>query len=61
MEKVRRKAVTMEDVAKEANVSVTTVSHVINQTASITAETTDRVRQAIQKLGLQKDAAIETA
>ncbi|MBP3588581.1 MAG: LacI family DNA-binding transcriptional regulator, partial [Clostridia bacterium] len=29
----------------------TTVSHVINQTASITEETSDRVRQAIQKLG----------
>ena len=51
MEKIRRKAVTMEDVAKEAGVSVTTVSHVINQTASITEETSDRVRQAIGKLG----------
>ena len=51
MEKVRRKAVTMEDVAKEAGVSVTTVSHVINQTASITEETSDRVRQAIAKVG----------
>lgn len=51
MEKIRRKAVTMEDVAREAGVSVTTVSHVINQTASITGDTTDRVRQAIVKLG----------
>lgn len=51
MEKVRRKAVTMEDVAKEAGVSVTTVSHVINQTASISEETCDRVRQVIRKLG----------
>lgn len=51
MEKIRRKAVTMEDVAREAGVSVTTVSHVINQTASITEETCDRVRQAIVKLG----------
>ena len=59
MEKVRRKAVTMEDVAKEANVSVTTVSHVINQTASITAETTDRVRQAIQKLGYTPRASAD--
>lgn len=51
MEKIRRKTVTMEDVAKEAGVSVTTVSHVINQTASITEETSDRVRQAITRLG----------
>jgi LacI family transcriptional regulator len=51
MEKIRRKTVTMEDVAKEAGVSVTTVSHVINQTASITEETSDRVRQAIVRLG----------
>lgn len=51
MEKIRRKTVTMEDVAKEAGVSVTTVSHVINQTASITEETADRVRQAITRLG----------
>ena len=51
MEKIRRKSVTMEDVAREAGVSVTTVSHVINQTASITEETADRVRQAIIRLG----------
>ena len=53
MEKIRRKAVTMEDVAREAGVSITTVSHVINQTASITGETTDRVQQAIARLGYQ--------
>lgn len=59
MEKVRRKAVTMEDVAKEAGVSVTTVSHVINQTASITEEVCDRVRQAIQKLGYTPRASAD--
>ena len=59
MEKVRRKAVTMEDVAKEAGVSVTTVFHVINQTASITEETCDRVRKAIQKLGYKPRASAE--
>lgn len=51
MEKIRRKSVTMEDVAKHAGVSVTTVSHVINQTASITEQTADRVRDAIAVLG----------
>lgn len=59
MEKIRRKAVTMEDVAKEAGVSVTTVSHVINQTASITEETTDRVRQAIASLGYRPRASAD--
>lgn len=59
MEKIRRKAVTMEDVAKEAGVSVTTVSHVINQTASITEETSDRVRQAIASLGYRPRASAD--
>lgn len=51
MAKVRRKSVTMEDVAREADVSVTTVSHVINQTANISVETTERVQNAIQRMG----------
>ena len=59
MDKVRRKSVTMEDVAKEAGVSVTTVSHVINQTASITEETADRVRQAIIRLGYAPRASAD--
>lgn len=59
MEKIRRKAVTMEDVAREAGVSVTTVSHVINQTASITEETADRVRQAITSLGYTPRASAD--
>ena len=51
MEKIRRKKVTMEDVAKNAGVSVTTVSHVVNQTASISEETVLRVREAMASLG----------
>ena len=51
MDKVRRKTVTMEDVAREAGVSVTTVSHVINQTASLKEETCERVRQTAARLG----------
>ena len=51
MAKERRKRVTMEDVARRAGVSITTVSHVINQTADISQETADRVRQAISDLG----------
>lgn len=40
----------MVDVAKLAGVTIGTVSHVINKTAPITAETTDRVLKAIKKL-----------
>ncbi len=50
---MKRKSVTMADVASEANVSITTVSHVINQTATISAETTKRVIGAIEKLDYQ--------
>lgn len=59
MEKGRRKAVTMADVAAAAGVSVTTVSHVINQTASISADTRDRVLQAVTALGYRTPASAE--
>ena len=42
--------VTMQDVAKMANVTIGTVSHVINGTAKISPETTKRVNEAIQLL-----------
>ena len=38
---------TMQDVAKLANVTIATVSHVINGTAKISPETSERVREAI--------------
>ena len=40
--------VTMDDVAKTANVSVTTVSHVLNGTRKVHPETEKLVRAAIQ-------------
>lgn len=43
----------LQDVAREAGVSVATVSHVINHSASISAETTDRVQRAILELGYE--------
>lgn len=42
--------ITMQDVARQANVTIGTVSHVINGTAKISAETTKRVNEAIQLL-----------
>lgn len=41
---------TMQDVAKRANVTIATVSHVINGTAKISPETSERVREAINSL-----------
>lgn len=51
MDKKRRKKVTMQDVAKAANVSVATVSHAINNTAKLTPETVELVQKTIQDLG----------
>jgi len=42
---------TIKDVAKEANVSVATVSYVLNNSGSVGEETSERVLQAVQKLG----------
>lgn len=42
---------TMDDVARAAQVSVSTVSHVINSTRKVHAQTTLRVQQAIEALG----------
>lgn len=44
---------TMTDVAKEANVSVATVSHVINKTRYVSPEIVERVGRAIKKVGYQ--------
>ena len=44
---------TMRDVAKRAAVSITTVSHVINQTRPVSDELQQRVLAAMQELGYQ--------
>jgi LacI family transcriptional regulator len=43
--------VTIKDVARRANVSFTTVSHVINKTRPVSRDTIARVNQAIADLG----------
>ncbi len=45
------KRVTIKDVAKEAGVSFTTVSHVINETRYVGSNTKSRVLAALDKLG----------
>ncbi|MDL2252459.1 LacI family transcriptional regulator [Ruminococcaceae bacterium OttesenSCG-928-I18] len=44
---------TMKDVARRAGVSVSTVSHVINQTRFVNGDTTERVQKAIKDLHYQ--------
>ncbi|HEY1853307.1 MAG TPA: LacI family DNA-binding transcriptional regulator [Solirubrobacterales bacterium] len=44
---------TMAEVASEAGVSITTVSHVLNQTRHVNAETVERVRAAIERTGYE--------
>jgi len=46
---------TMKDVAKLADVSVTTVSHVINETRYVSPELTERVNKAIEELNYHPD------
>ncbi|MDF2370931.1 MAG: LacI family DNA-binding transcriptional regulator [Rhizobiaceae bacterium] len=46
-----RKPATISDVAKRAGVSVGTVSNVLNNRASVSAERSKRVMKAIQELG----------
>jgi len=40
----------IKDVAKRANVSITTVSHIINQTRYVSDELTERVNKAMEEL-----------
>lgn len=47
----RRVLSTIKDVAREAGVSVTTVSHVVNATRPVAAETHARVTEVITRLG----------
>lgn len=47
----------MKDVAKQAGVSVATVSHVMNKTRYVGPETQQRVLEAIRQLRYYKDAS----
>lgn len=48
--KIDRKT-TLKDVAREANVSLSTASHAINGTAPLTTQVRERVLQAARTLG----------
>jgi LacI family transcriptional regulator len=47
----------IHDVAREAGVSIATVSRVLNGTAQVGAEAAERVRSAAQKLGYRPNSA----
>ena len=47
----RRSAVTIKHVAADAGVSLQTVSRVVNKEPNVRAETMERVRASIAKLG----------
>ena len=49
--------VTISDVARLAGVSTATVSHTINNTRYVSAETKEKVYQAINELGYTPDAS----
>jgi len=53
MKTERFKNITMETVAREAGVSITTVSHVINKTRHVNKETKDAVLKAMKALNYQ--------
>lgn len=42
---------TIRDVSKKANVSISTVSHVLNKTRFVSEETTQKVLQAVEEVG----------
>mgnify|MGYP000432369061 CR=1 FL=1 len=50
------KRITIYDVAKEADVSLATVSRVINDSNVVREDTRMRVQQAIEKLGYKPNA-----
>jgi LacI family transcriptional regulator len=50
-----KKKVTIKDVAKEAGVSIATISYVINKKENLSPETIERVNNAIKKLNYVPD------
>ena len=55
-ERTRKGPVRMRDVAEAVGVSITTVSHIVNQTRPVAAETRERVLEAIARLSYYKNA-----
>ena len=56
----KRAAVTMKDVAKKANVSISTVSHVINETRTVEPATRKRVLKAMDVLNYRPNVLAQS-
>ena len=56
---MRKKRLTMKDVANRAGVSITTVSHVVNKTRHVNKETCDAVLTAVEELGYRRRTATQ--
>ena len=54
------KEITMQDVAEYANVSVATVSRVLNQTGKVKEDTRARVMDAISTLGFVQNVSVRS-
>lgn len=54
------KGITLKDVAEKAGVTSATVSYVINGTKNVSAETKQRVEEAVEELGYTVNAAART-
>lgn len=54
---MKKEAVTMKDIAREANVSVATVSHVINNTKHISDHTRNKVLEVINRYNYVPNSA----
>ena len=50
-------AATIKDIAREVGVSPSTVSRVINKSAVISADTTEKINQAMKRLGYHPNSA----
>ncbi len=50
-------AATIKDIAREVGVSPSTVSRVINKSAAISADTTEKINQAMKRLGYHPNSA----
>jgi len=57
---MKKKSVSIHDVADKAGVSISTVSHVINDTKHVSSETKQRVLATIRELSFQPNAAAKT-